>query len=159
MQKIIFKKIIDLNHKLKELKSISVDETINYKLERDGIRAVGSIIIKGTYKGDIEIADFNDTIDLDIFADFNKIFDKRDFLVKVDDFDYSITDGNLNMSIEASVNGVKDDSERVIETDYSLSKDVEELIEVIEENERNDLIENLENEVITNTQNKSGSLK
>lgn len=150
MQKIIFKKIIDLNHELKELKSISVDETINYKLEKDGIRAIGSIIIKGNYRNDIETIDFSDSIDLDIFADFYKILDKRDFLVKVDDFDYSITDGNLNMSIETSVNGVRDDNERVIETSDTISEEVENLIEVIEEESRNETLEKLETVVSKN---------
>ena len=151
MQKIIFKKTIDLKHELKELKSISVDETINYKLERDGIRAIGSIIIKGNYKDDTQLIDFNDSIDLDIFADFNKIFDKRDFLVKVDDFDYYIIDGNLNMSIEASVNGVKDDNERIIETSDSTLEEVENLIEEIEDNVRNEALIQSEIEEVSNS--------
>ena len=49
MQKIFFKKRIDLNHQLKELLSISVDESINYKTESQGIRAYGSVIINWEY--------------------------------------------------------------------------------------------------------------
>lgn len=50
MQKIYFKKLVDLNHQLKELVSISVDESINYKMESQGMRAVGSIMMNGDYK-------------------------------------------------------------------------------------------------------------
>ena len=44
MQKIYFKKKVDLNHQLNELISISVDESIRYKMETDGMRAIGSIM-------------------------------------------------------------------------------------------------------------------
>ena len=44
MQKIYFKKMVDLNHQLHELISISVDESIRYKMETNGMRAVGSIM-------------------------------------------------------------------------------------------------------------------
>ena len=51
MQKIYFEKWIDLNHQLNELLSLSVDESINYKIESVGVRAVGSLIVKGEYNG------------------------------------------------------------------------------------------------------------
>ena len=38
MQKIFFEKWIDLDHQLKELVSLSVDESINYKIESVGVR-------------------------------------------------------------------------------------------------------------------------
>ena len=50
MQKIYLKKLIDLNNELKELVSVSVDESINYKMEQLGMRAYGSIMINGEYK-------------------------------------------------------------------------------------------------------------
>lgn len=55
MQKIYFKKLVDLNHQLKELVSISVDESISYKMENQGMRAVGSIMINGEYKKMIKL--------------------------------------------------------------------------------------------------------
>ncbi len=119
MQKIYLKKKVDLNNQLKELQSISVDESINYKLEQNGMRAVGCVMIKGEFKDNESLRNFEDSIELDLFADFNKIVDKRDFQVKIDDFDYFINNGNLNISIQASVHGVKDDMDRVVEADDS----------------------------------------
>lgn len=116
MQKIYFKKLVDLNHQLKELVSISVDESINYKMETKGMRAIGSIMINGEYKDEKAKKSFHETIDLDIMAIFEKITDKRDFHVKVEDFDYSLSDGNLNLVIQTCVYGVLDDEDRVIET-------------------------------------------
>ena len=50
MQKIFFHKTVNLDNPLKELLSISVDESIQYKIEFNGMRAIGSIIIHGEYK-------------------------------------------------------------------------------------------------------------
>lgn len=119
MQKIYFKKIVDLNHQLKELSSISVDESIQYKMESQGMRALGSIMINGEYKDTVEKHQFHESIELDLFALFDKILDRRDFHVKVEDFDYHIVDGNLSLTIQTCVYGVKDDEDRVIETQES----------------------------------------
>lgn len=140
MQKIYFKKIVDLNHQLKELVSISVDESISYKMESQGIRAVGSIMINGEYKDTISKKQFQKSIDLDLFAQFEKITDKRDFHVKVEDFDYTITEGDLSLVIQACVYGVKDDSDRVIEainerSDADVVQEIEDLLR--EEEEKN----------------------
>lgn len=125
MQKIYFKKIVDLNHRLKKLVSISVDESISYKMETQGMRAVGSIMINGEYKDDNTKQSFHETIDLDILAQFDKITDKRDFHVKVEDFDYTLNEGNMALVIQACVYGVLDDEDRVIETSQIVSDEVQ----------------------------------
>lgn len=136
MQKICFKKMIDLNHSLKELISVSVDESINYKMENQGMRAYGCIMINGEYKNDSDKKTFSDSIDLDILAQYSKVEDKKEFSVKVEDFDYRFVDGNLALSIQACIYGVKDDEDREViadvkqeehrEDDYS--DEVEELL-------------------------------
>ena len=116
---------MDLNHRLKELVSISVDESISYKMETQGMRAVGSIMINGEYKDDNTKQSFHETIDLDILAQFDKITDKRDFHVKVEDFDYTLNEGNMALVIQACVYGVLDDEDRVIETSQIVSDEVQ----------------------------------
>ena len=153
MQKIYFKKMIELNNELKELVSVSVDESISYKLEQGGMRAFGSILINGEYKNFTLKKEFKDSIDIDIMAQYEKIEDRNDFTVKVEDFDYYINDGNLSLIIEANVYGVKDDDDRVIETTIEeekiddISEDIEnlmrldELPEMIQNNDFTEIIE------------------
>lgn len=129
MQKIYFKKTVDLNHQLKELVSISVDESIRYKMESQGMRALGSIMINGEYKDSSTKQNFHDSIDLDIFALMEKITDKREFHVKVEDFDYALNEGNLSLVIQACVYGVLDDDDRMIETNERV--DVEKKEDVV----------------------------
>ena len=153
MQKIYFKKMIELNNELKELVSVSVDESISYKLEQGGMRAFGSILINGEYKNFTLKKEFKDSIDIDIMAQYEKIEDRNDFTVKVEDFDYYINDGNLSLIIEANVYGVKDDDDRIIETTViendvdDISEDIEnlmrldELPEMIQNNDFTEIIE------------------
>lgn len=86
------------------------------------MRAVGSIMINGEYKDTQEKHQFHETIDLDIFALFEKITDKKRFHVKVEDFDYHLVDGNLSLVIQAYVYGVLDDEDRVVDTVTEMKK-------------------------------------
>lgn len=114
MQKIYFHKTVKLNKSLKELLSISVDESIQYKLEINGIRAIGSIVIYGEFDDGKEKNKFKESIDLDLFANMDKIVDKKDFYVKVDDFDYTLQSGCLKLVIQTIVHGVKEDEDKHI---------------------------------------------
>lgn len=147
MQKIYLEKAIDLQHQLKELVALSVDESINYKIENEGIRAVGDLIIKGEYKN-VDKETFEETLELDVLATFDKILDQRDFSIKVEDFDYAIKDGNIKVSIEAGVHGVISGEDRYVKQDSldhieTLMRDTEEKIEefTVEENMDNRLDE------------------
>ena len=138
MQKLYLKKVIDLNNDLKELVSVSVDESIHYKMEQQGMRAYGSILINGEYKNFTQKRLFEDSIDIDILALYEKIEDRNDFVVKVEDFDYRIHEGNLSLVIEAYVYGVKDDDDRIIEMEnekqnHEVSDNVEELMRIDDE--------------------------
>ena len=102
MQKIFYEKEIDLLHQLKELVSLTVDESIDYKIEDHGVRAVGSLAIKGEYISQ-EKRHFLENVELDVYADDQKIIDRQDFHLKVEDFHYDIIDGNLKIKIEVGV--------------------------------------------------------
>ena len=151
MQKICFKKMIDLNHSLKELISVSVDESINYKMENQGMRAYGCIMINGEYKNDSDKKTFSDSIDLDILAQYSKVEDKKEFSVKVEDFDYRFVDGNLALSIQACIYGVKDDEDREVIADVKQEEHAEDdYIDEVEELLREESLEKVvvENEIL-----------
>lgn len=111
MQKIYYEKLINLNHSLKDLVSLAVDDTINYKIENDGVRAIGNLFIKGRYN---DQEDFKEVIDLDVKATYENMIDQRDFAIKVDDFDYKIQDGNVLVNVVVAVHGVKEGEDKYI---------------------------------------------
>ena len=122
MQKIFYEKEIDLFHRLKELVSLTVDESIDYKMEEHGIRALGTLAIKGEYLSD-EKKNFLENVELDIYADEQKIIDPQDFHLKVEDFHYDIQDGNLKIKIENRYIRVDPDPLEEIE---ALTRDLDE---------------------------------
>lgn len=126
MQKIYFEKWVDLNNQLKDLLSLSVDESINYKIESVGVRAVGSLIVKGEYN---EGKKFEENIEMDVLATFDKIVDQRDFNIKVEDFDYFIKEGNIQIKIEVGIHGVVEGEDRYVKDDSLLNRDTLEEIE------------------------------
>lgn len=131
MQKIFYEKEIDLLHQLKELVSLTVDESIDYKIEDHGVRAVGSLAIKGEYISQ-EKRHFLENVELDVYADDQKIIDRQDFHLKVEDFHYDIIDGNLKIKIEVGVYGVEEGENRYIQLDEDLIDEIEKLSRDVE---------------------------
>lgn len=81
-------------------------------MEEHGIRALGTLAIKGEYLSD-EKKNFLENVELDIYADEQKIIDPQDFHLKVEDFHYDIQDGNLKIKIEVGVYGVEEGENRI----------------------------------------------
>lgn len=132
MQKIYFEKMVDLNHQLSELLSISVDESINYKIEDYGMKAQGTIEITGEFLKKAGKERFNETLEIDLLAPFEKVIDQRDFNIKVEDFDYRILEGNLLVTVQANVYGVVASEDKRIE-DHCLRGEEEVDIDLVEE--------------------------
>lgn len=131
MQKIFYEKEIDLLHQLKELVSLTVDESIDYKIEDHGVRAMGSLAIKGEYISQ-EKRHFLENVELDVYADDQKIIDRQDFHLKVEDFHYDIIDGNLKIKIEVGVYGVEEGENRYIQLDEDPIDEIEKLSRDVE---------------------------
>ena len=131
MQKIFYEKEIDLLHQLKELVSLTVDESIDYKIEDHGVRAVGSLAIKGEYISQ-EKRHFLENVELDVYADDQKIIDRQDFHLKVEDFHYDIINGNLKIKIEVGVYGVEEGENRYIQLDEDPIDEIEKLSRDVE---------------------------
>lgn len=131
MQKIFYEKEIDLLHQLKELVSLTVDESIDYKIEDHGVRAVGSLAIKGEYISQ-EKRHFLENVELDVYADDQKIIDRQDFHLKVEDFHYDVIDGNLKIKIEVGVYGVEEGENRYIQLDEDPIDEIEKLSRDVE---------------------------
>ena len=131
MQKIFYEKEIDLLHQLKELVSLTVDESFAYKIEDHGVRAVGSLAIKGEYISQ-EKRHFLENVELDVYADDQKIIDRQDFHLKVEDFHYDIIDGNLKIKIEVGVYGVEEGENRYIQLDEDPIDEIEKLSRDVE---------------------------
>ena len=115
MQKIFYEKEIDLLHQLKELVSLTVDESIDYKIEDHGVRAVGSLAIKGEYISQ-EKRHFLENVELDVYADDQKIIDHQDFHLKVEDFQTQTINEQVVAEAPEEIQDVEKLQEKIYET-------------------------------------------
>lgn len=115
MQRLFFKKLIDLNHHLQELTAIQVNENLAYLDDPAGKRAIGSLEISGEYLRLATKERFNDQIDIDVLAPFDRLEDNEEFHLAIQDYDYHIQNGNLEVEIQVLAYGVGEKKERHIE--------------------------------------------
>ena len=71
--------------------------------------------IRDRYNGNHK---FDENIELDVLATFDKIVDQRDFNIKVEDFDYFIKDGNIQIKIEVGIHGVVEGEDRYVRDEH-----------------------------------------
>ena len=74
-------------------------------------------------------------------ATFDKIVDQRDFNIKVEDFDYFIKDGNIQIKIEVGIHGVVEGEDRYVRDEHlghdEALEEIEQKVELIrDEQER-----------------------
>lgn len=144
MQRLFFEKQIDLNHALQELISISVNENLAYQDDDEGKRAVGTLEINGDYVCDGKKNRFNDQIEIDVLAPFDRLEEEGSFYLEVQDFDYHIQSGNLSLEIQVIAHGVGKKKERHIVVDGPNEDEqavLEELQNIISKQELVDCIE------------------
>ena len=92
---------------------------------------MGSLAIKGEYISQ-EKRHFLENVELDVYADDQKIIDRQDFHLKVEDFHYDIIDGNLKIKIEVGVYGVEEGENRYIQLDEDPIDEIEKLSRDVE---------------------------
>ena len=140
MERLLFQKTIDLNHQLHELVSLSVKDHLNYTVSKEGKRAQGTLEVEGEYYCHKEKMKFEDCIEIDILAPFNRLDEKEEFNVEIEDYDYHISSGNISLDIHVNAYGVhkKEDRHIFVDEDLELYEHIkqltrkEELVDVIE---------------------------
>jgi len=141
MERLLFQKTIDLNHQLQELISVSVKDNLNYTLDKEGKRAVGTLNIEGDYLFNKQKQHFEDLIEIDILAPHERLDTLEDFSVEIQDYDYHITSGNLSLDIHVNAYGVlkKEDRHILIDDEQERYEEIQDVLqkkELIEEIEK-----------------------
>ncbi len=144
MQRLYFEKQIDLNHALQELISISVNENLNYEDDIEGRRAKGELEIVGEYLSEGQRERFTDAIEIDVLAPFNRLEEGEAFHLEIQDFDYHIQTGDLNLEIQVIAYGVGEKKERHILVDETFNDEAALLEEIQSLVSKQELVSNIE---------------
>lgn len=106
METITIEKNIKFDNTIDSIESISVDNELRYDLLEDDTYAKGKININGSVNTLIGKNEFNEDVDVDIYAPFDKKLDKENFEIKVKDYSYVVNNKNLIVYIVLQINGI-----------------------------------------------------
>ena len=153
MENITLEKIIKFDNTIVSLETLQVSNDLKYELLDDDTHAKGYIDFKGNIKTMLESKDFNETVDVDIFAPFEKHINREEFKIEVKDYSYIINDNKLIVYFVISLTGFKDnevEEDLPNETKEQLLENINTLNETIKEdvNERNSDENNQEDEKV-----------
>lgn len=99
---------IDFDNSIIKLNSLDLYDDLQYINDELGIRAIGTIFVNGSYNDNLGERDFEEYLELDILAPYEKLRSYNEFKVKIDDYDYSIISGNLKLVINLNIEGIYD---------------------------------------------------
>ena len=102
---------IDFDNTIVKLNRLELVDDIQYIRDELGIRAVGAIYVGGNYEDSEGIRDFEEYIELDVLAPYDKLHDYNEFKVELAGYDYSIINGNLKLVIDLDIYGIYEDEE------------------------------------------------
>ena len=140
MENITLEKIIKFDNTIVSLETLQVSNDLKYELLDDDTHAKGYIDFKGNIKTMLESKDFNETVDVDIFAPFEKHINREEFKIEVKDYSYVINDNKLIVYFVISLTGFKENdlNENVpTNTKEELLENINTLNETISENVEN----------------------
>lgn len=102
----IEKQLIFADH-VHKVVSLHVVESLTYKHEEDGIRAMGPLSIKGQYEGDEGIEEFTEVLEMDVLAPQEKL-SGEEFLLKIADYQGVISEDGITIHVTLEIHGLKD---------------------------------------------------
>ena len=145
METITIEKVIKFDSIIDSIDNVSVNDELRYELSEENTHANGLILISGSVNTLTGKKDFNEEVDVDIYAPFEKELDKDNFKITVKDYSYVVSNKNLIMYLVLQIQGIKDaiskENNELVEemntlneiNDESTNKRVVEEVKVIEE--------------------------
>ena len=144
MENITLEKIIKFDSTIVSLEELHIDNNLKYELLDDDTHARGSIEFNWYVKTLLETKNFNESVDVDIFAPFEKHISREEFKIEVKDYSYVVSDNKLIVYFVVSLTGFKEnevDEEYQPESKEELVNDINTLNETITEKVENRSVE------------------
>ncbi|MEG0958247.1 MAG: hypothetical protein RSC93_05150 [Erysipelotrichaceae bacterium] len=139
MKTMRIEKNLRLHESVDEVLNIYVNEALSYQNEEDGMRALGSLYMKGQYRSGHEIKEFKDVLEMDVLAPSEKMAGDR-FQLKIKDYEAHENGEQIKVEILFEIIGLK-----VVEENET----IDEVIQVDRyEEEQEPILQEQVNEVI-----------
>lgn len=109
----IEKQLIFADH-VHKVVSLAVEESLTYKHEEDGIRAMGPLSIQGQYEGDDGIEDFFETLEMDVLAPQEKLNGEK-FYLEIADYQGIASEDGIQIYVTLYIHGLKETNKQSVE--------------------------------------------
>ena len=129
MEKITIEKIIEFDSLIDSIEYVNIDDKINYLIDEDDTHCQATLHLLGKVNTLLGNKEFNENVDVDIYAPFEKKLDKENFKIEVKDYSYNIKQNKLIIYFIMCLTGIKN----VEQEEYN-----DKVIEVNEPEEVND---------------------
>ena len=111
METITIEKNVKFDSEIDSIDIINVNDELRYILNDDETHATGVIELSGIVNTLIGKKEFNEEVDVDIYAPFEKKLDKENFKLKVKDYSYVVKNNNLTIYLVLNLEGIIDEEE------------------------------------------------
>lgn len=132
MEKITIEKVISFDSVVDSIEYVNVDENIKYKIDDDDSHCEATLLLNGKVKTLLNDKEFNEEVDVDIYAPFDKKLDKNDFKIKVLDYSYSINQKKLTIYLILQLDGIKKVESVEVEQENIDDEIIEQTNEIVE---------------------------
>ncbi len=106
METLTIEKVIKFDSIIDSIDSVQVNNDLRYQLLDENTHAQGVINLKGSVNTVLGQKDFSEDVDIDIYAPFEKVIDKDNFKIHVQDYSYMINQQNLIIYLVLSLDGI-----------------------------------------------------
>ena len=109
MKPMLIEKRLELGHPVDELLDCRVLNEIHYQQQEEGIRALGTLQVRGQVREAGQISDLDEEITLDVLAPLSKLQDPDRFRLRLHHYDAQVIDRQIVITVQMNVYGMKED--------------------------------------------------
>ena len=122
MKPMKIEKRLELSRPVDQILQCQITNEIQYHTETDGIRALGSLWVKGQAADEQGAYALNEEITLDVLAPMDKLQDASQFRIRLHHYDARIEDRDMIVTIYLNVYGMKEErAAAILESDAEIA--------------------------------------
>lgn len=119
MENITIEKSFKFDYQIENIESINVNNDLRCEVNEDNSHALGVINVSGIIKTPLGKIDFNEDVEVDVYAPFDKVIDSDNFKIVLKDYSYVVNNKSLTVYIVLDMEGFKEtNNQDAIEANY-----------------------------------------
>ena len=119
MENITIEKSFKFDYVIDKIESIEINDQLRCEINEDNSHAIGALNVSGVIITPLGNHNFNEDLEIDVYAPFDKKIDKDKFKLSVKDYSYVVNNKTLTVYIVLNMDGLLENTEEeAIEANY-----------------------------------------